>query len=123
MTRPYLDTEIELGGPPGTDLPDDRDGLEVYVERGSEAAALLFKKEREATPVFYNSLEEVDGVVLTDSFELGALGYEPTGDILRDEDHAMGAPPGENAFLVELENFLLERKAEAARLLTQEASR
>jgi len=56
MTRPYIDTEIELGGPSGTDLPDDRDGLEVYVERGSEAASLLFKKESETTPIPYNSL-------------------------------------------------------------------
>jgi len=62
-------------------------------------------------------------VVLADSFELEALGYEPTGDILRDEDHSMGAPPGENAFLIELEKFLLERKDEAATLLTEEASR
>jgi polar amino acid transport system substrate-binding protein len=123
MTRPYIDTEIELGGPPGTDLPDDRDGLEIYVERFSEAASLLFKKERETTPIFYDALSEVDGIVLTESYELEALGYEPTGDILRDEDHAMGAPPGENAFLVELEKFLLERKAEAAELLTREASR
>jgi len=123
MTRPYIDTEIELGGPPGTDLPDDRDGLEIYVERGSEAAALLRHKESETTPIPYNSLSEVDGVVLADSYELEALGYEPTGDILRDDDHAMGAPPGENAFLIELEEFLLERKDQAASLLTEEVSR
>jgi polar amino acid transport system substrate-binding protein len=123
MTRPYIDTEIEIGGPPGSDLPDHRDGLEIYVERGSEAAALLLKKERETTPIFYDSLSEVNGIVLADSYDLQALGYEPTGDILRDEDHAMGAPPGENAFLLELERFLLERKAEAAKLLTEEASR
>jgi polar amino acid transport system substrate-binding protein len=123
MTRPYIDTEIEIGGPPGSDPPDDRDGLEIYVERFSEAASLLRKKERETTPVPYNSLDEVDGLVLANSYELEALGYEPTGDILRDEDHAMGAPPGENAFLVALEKFLLERKDEAASLLTEESSR
>ncbi|MDQ2676250.1 MAG: transporter substrate-binding domain-containing protein [Actinomycetota bacterium] len=123
MTRPYIDTEIELGGPPGTDLPDDRDGLEVYVETASEAASLLRKKEHEAVPIPYETLSEVDGVVLANSYELEALGYEPTGDILRDEDHAMGVPPGENAFLIELEEFLLERKAHAAELLTEEASK
>jgi polar amino acid transport system substrate-binding protein len=122
MTRPYIDTEIEIGGPPGEDLPDDRDGLEIYVERFSEAASLLEKKEREVTALPYNSLDEVDGIVLANSYDLEALGYEPTGDILRDEDHAMGTPPGENSFLIELEEFLLERKDEAARLLTEEAS-
>jgi polar amino acid transport system substrate-binding protein len=123
MTRPYIDTEIEIGAPPGEDLPDDRDGLEIYVERFSEAASLLEKKEREVTAITYNALDEVDGIVLANSYDLEALGYEPTGDILRDEDHAMGTPPGENSFLIELEEFLLERKDEAAELLTQEASR
>lgn len=122
MTRPYIDTEIELGGPPGTDLPDDRDDLDVYVERASEAAALLRKKEREVEPIVYDHLSEVDGVVLAPSYDLEALGYEPTGDILRDNDHSMGVPPGENAFMIELEEFLLEHKDLAAKLLTEEAS-
>jgi polar amino acid transport system substrate-binding protein len=123
MTRPYIDTEIEIGGPPGEDLPDDRDGLEIYVEKASEAASLLRKKEHETTPIPYETLAEVDGIVLANSYELEALGYEPTGDILRDVDHAMGTPPGENAFLIELEQFLLERKAEAAELLTEETAK
>ncbi len=79
MTRPYIDTEIELGGPPGTDLPDHRDGLEIYVERASEAAALLRKKEGETTPIPYDALSEVDGVVLADSYELEALGTSRPG--------------------------------------------
>jgi polar amino acid transport system substrate-binding protein len=123
MTRPYVDTEIEIGLPPGDELPDELGETEVYVERSSEAAALLREEEDDAVPVPFDSLDEVDGPALLDTYDIDALGYERTDYILRDDEHAMAVPLGENAFLVELEKFLLDRGEEAEDLLHEEASR
>ena len=92
------------------------------MERSSEAAALLREEEDDAVPVYYDSLSEVDGLALLHTYEIDALGYERSDHILRDHEHAMAAPLGENAFLVELEQFLLDRGEEAEDLLHREAS-
>lgn len=123
MTRPYVDTEIEIGLPPGDELPDALGGVEVYVERSSEAAALLREEEDDAIPVPYDSLSEVDGLALLHTYEIDEIGYGRSDHILRDDEHAMAAPLGENAFLVELESFLLDRGEEAEDLLHEEVSR
>jgi polar amino acid transport system substrate-binding protein len=122
LTRPYVDTEIELGVPPGEELPDDLDEVEIWVERNSEAAALLQQEEGEANPIYYESLDEVEGPALLDDYELEAIGYERTDRIQRDDEHAMAVPMGENAFLVKLEHFLLDRGQEAEEILEREAA-
>jgi polar amino acid transport system substrate-binding protein len=120
MTRPYLDTEVQIGVPPGTELPDELGGEEIWVERNSEAAALLKQEEEDAIMVPFDQLSEVDGPALLDTWDIDALGYERTDYILRDHEHAMAVASGENAFLVELENFLLDRGEEAGEMLLEE---
>jgi hypothetical protein len=120
MTRPYLDTEVQIGVPPGTELPDELGGEEIWVERNSEAAALLKQEEEDAIMVPFDQLSEVDGPALLDTWDIDALGYERTDYILRDHEHAMAVASGENAFLVALENFLLDRGEEAGRILLEE---
>ena len=123
LTRPYLDTEVQIGVPPGTDLPDDLDGEEIWVERNSEAAALLKQEEEDAIRVPFDTLGEIDGPALLDTWEIDALDYDVTDYILRDDEHAMAVASGENGFLVELENFLLDNGEEAGRLLHEEVER
>jgi polar amino acid transport system substrate-binding protein len=123
MTAPYVDTEVHIGLPPGAELPGSLGGVEVWVERGSEPAALLREEEDDAIPVPFDSLAEVDGIALLDSWEVEAIGYEDTDHILRDHEHAMAVPPGENAFMTELESFLLDRGEEAEDILHREAAR
>lgn len=123
LTRPYVDTEIEFGVPPGEELPEDLDEVEIWVEQSSEAAALLQQEEGEANPIYYESVAEIEGPALLDDYELLAVGYERTERIQRDDEHAIAVPMGENAFLVELERFLLDRGQEAEELLEDEAER
>ena len=61
LTRPYVDTNVEVGVPPGTELPDDLGGRRIWVEAGSEAAALLEQEEADAVPVFFEELSESTG--------------------------------------------------------------
>lgn len=123
LTRPYVDTEIQFAVPPGSDEPDDLDGVEVWVEASSEEASILQQEEGDAVPVHFEGLGEVDGLALLDTWEIDAIGYDRTDRIQRDDEHAMAVPMGENAFLVELEHFLLDRGEEAEDLLHTEAER
>jgi polar amino acid transport system substrate-binding protein len=125
LTAPYLDSQIQFAVPPGGELPDDLDGVEVWVEEGSEAAALLQQEEVDATPLHYRQLAEIEGPApaLLNSYDIEALGYESTDRIQRDDEHAMAVPMGENAFLVELERFLLDRGEEADDSLREQVTR
>lgn len=123
LTRPYVDTEVEIGAPPGRSVPDELGGVEIWVQRSSEAAALLREEEDDAVPVFFDALREIDGPALLDTYDIDAIGYERTDYILRDHEHAMAVPNGENAMLVKLEHFLLDRGEEAEDLLHEEAER
>lgn len=123
LTRPYVDTEVEIGVPPRTELPGDLGGERIWVRRNSEAGALLKQEEEDAVPVAFDRLSEVDGPALLDTWEIDALEYDRTDYILRDHEHAMAVAMGENAFLVALERFLLDRGEEAEDLLHEEAER
>lgn len=123
LTRPYVDTEIQLGLPPGTEVPDSLGGIDVWVERGSEEAALLRQEEDDANALYFDRLDEIDGLALLDTYDIAAIGYERSDYILRDDEHALAVPAGENAWLVELERFLLDRGEEAEELLHREATR
>jgi polar amino acid transport system substrate-binding protein len=123
LTRPYIDTEVEYGIGPGEPPLDDFDGREVYVVEGSEAAALMRQEEDDAVPVYVETEADLESPALTDNYWFEPLGLSSTDDIKRDDEHAMAAPMGENAFLVELENFLLDRGGEANALLSEEVSR
>lgn len=123
LTRPYMDTQLEIGVQPGTDLPDDLGGTEIWVERGSPAAAQLKQEEEDAIPAFYEKPGEIEGPALVESYELDPLGLESVDYILSDDEHAMAVPMGENALLTELEYFLLDREAYAAKLLAEEVAR
>ena len=55
-----------------------------------------------------------------ENYVLDDLGLVRTDAELDEHEHAMAVAMGENAFLVELERFLLDREGEAAELLARE---
>lgn len=113
FTRPDADTEVEIGVPPGAEFTDELGGERIWVRRHSSAAALLKQEEEDAIPIVFDHLRQVDAAALLESWEIEALGYESTDYILRDDEHAFAAAAGENTFLVELEDFLLDRRRQA----------
>lgn len=119
LTWPYLKTRLLVGAPPGASLPDDLGGVEVAFERGAEAGGLLERKT-EARAVAVEELEAARGAAAADEWLLDDLGLRATGVELSEHDHVMAAPLGENAWLVELERFLLQRKGEIRALLERE---
>jgi polar amino acid transport system substrate-binding protein len=116
MTKPYLTTHLVVGMPEGRSIED---GERVVTERGTGATALLEQKTG-AIPVPRDTLEGLDGrPAVVDDWLLDDLRLRPA-ETLKHEEHVMLTAPGENAFLVELEHFLLDRKGRAIALLREE---
>jgi polar amino acid transport system substrate-binding protein len=122
LTRPYLNTQSVIAAPDeetANELSEDLEGHEIAVEANSELAAKL-SEDTDATVVPVDDLTEVDGPVAVESYLLDDLGLVRTDAELDEHEHAMAVAMGENAFLVELERFLLDREGEAAELLARE---
>jgi polar amino acid transport system substrate-binding protein len=119
LTRPYVEVQLVLAVPPGEELPPDPEDIAIEVEAHSQPAAVL-ELETDAVVVPVADTSEIEGPALVWSYEVDDLGLENTGRTLLEAEHAMAVPKGENAWLVELENFLLDRGEEAEAILARE---
>ena len=120
FTHPYLTTFVAVGVPEGVDPDTDIDGLEVSVEAGTAEAGLLRKTDAEVVTV--TDIATAEGAAVVDDWLLDDLDLVDTGIRLSESDHVMAVPHGENAWLTELERFLLEDPSEVERLLEQEGA-
>ena len=121
LTRPYANVEIVLGVPPDEETPDV-EGLDVVVEENSEAAAIV-EKETDANPIRVQSLTEADGrPVVVEDYLLDELGYRKTGHSMLETEHCLAVTLGENAWLTEIEKWLLDHEELASDLLRQEGT-
>jgi polar amino acid transport system substrate-binding protein len=109
LTRPYVDTELLLAHPPGEPMPQESHEVRIAVEAHSQAAGLLDHKTDYGL-LELDSLAAIDQPALVWDYWLDDLELESTGEDLIDEEHALAVRFGENAFLVELERYLLERE-------------
>jgi polar amino acid transport system substrate-binding protein len=115
MTRPYLTTHLVVGTPRGRPLRDDE---RVAVEAGTAAGQLLESKTGWQA-VRRESLAGVDGPAVVDDWLLDDL-HLVEAETLQAREHVMLVAPGENAFMLELERFLLDRRGRALALLEEE---
>jgi polar amino acid transport system substrate-binding protein len=122
LTRPFVSYEVVIAAPDEATaerLSEDLEGASIAVEAHSpEAAKLEEDTDAEVMPV--DDIAAVDGPVAVPEYMLDDLGYVRTDAELDEHEHAMAVSMGENAFLVELERFLLDREAEAGALVERE---
>jgi polar amino acid transport system substrate-binding protein len=122
ITRPYLTTQVVIAAPDerqAARLSEDLGGARISVEANSPEAAKL-EQDTDAVVVPVDDLATVDGPMAVPDYLLDDLGLVRTDAELDEHEHAMAAPMGENAFLVALERFLLDREAEAGAILERE---
>lgn len=118
MTKPYVTTDVVVGMPDGRELSD---GDLVVTETGTDHAWLL-EKETGARAVERETLEGLTGrPAVVDEWLLDALELEPV-EALAHTEHVMLTSPGENALLVALEQFLLDREDRVWDLLAEEGT-
>ena len=122
LTRPYLTTQTVIAAPDEATaqrLSEDLEGAAIAVEANSpEAAKLEMDTDAEVVPV--DDLTEVDGPAAVHDYLLDDLGLVRTDAELDEHEHAMAVSLGENAMLVALDRFLLDREARAGELLAEE---
>jgi polar amino acid transport system substrate-binding protein len=120
LTRPYVESRSVVGIPAGESFPDDFAGVPVAAELGSAEEGLLAQRT-DARVVPVASLSPRAGrPAAAPHFVLDDLGLRDSGTELDKAKHVMAVKLGENAFLVRLERFLLEREDEIERLLVEE---
>ena len=119
FTRPYAAASTVVGLPAGSSAPGDLDGVPVAVELGSEAEGLLERKTEAAVRPLRDLAAARGRAVAAHEYVLDDLRLTEATELKNDE-HVMAVRLGENAFLVRLERFLLNRKEEIERLLLEE---
>jgi polar amino acid transport system substrate-binding protein len=120
ITRPYVETRTVVGAPAGRSYPDDFEGVPVAVELGSEEEGLL-EQRTDAQVVAVADLGSRGGdPAAVHDYLLDDLELTDSGTELDSSKHVMAVKLGENAFLVRLERFLLNREDEIRRLLVEE---
>jgi polar amino acid transport system substrate-binding protein len=122
LTRPYLTSQVVIAAPDAQvadELSEDLGGQRIAVEANSPEAAKL-EQDTDAVVVPVDDLTAVDGPVAVPDYLLDDLDLVRTDAELDEHEHAMAVSMGENAFLVALERFLLDREAEAGEILERE---
>ena len=120
FTRPYVETRSVVGAPAGRSYPDDFAGVPVAVELGTEEEGLLEQRtDARVVPVTDLATRAGEPAAVHD-YLLDDLRLADSGTELGSAKHVMAVKLGENAFLVRLERFLLDREDEIRRLLVRE---
>jgi polar amino acid transport system substrate-binding protein len=120
FTRPYVDSRTVVGISPGTSPPDDFTGVPVFAELGSVEEGLLAQRtDARVRPVNDVAVARGQPAAVPD-FLLDDLELIDSGTELAKDKHVMAVRLGENAMLVRLERFLLNREDEARELLVEE---
>lgn len=120
FTRPYVETRTVVGAPAGASYPDDLAGVPVAVELGTEEEGLLEQRtDARVVPVADLASHRGDPAAVHD-YLLDDLDLTDTGTELDTAKHVMAVKLGENAFMVRLERFLLNREDEIRDLVVAE---
>ena len=124
ITRPYLTTKTVIAAPDeetAVALSEDLEGREIAAEEGTAAAGKLYE-DTDASVTLVEDIATHDGPVAVEDFLVDDLGYVPTDAELTEDEHAMAVSAGENAFMVELERFLLDNEQTARDILQREGT-
>ena len=119
LTSPYFESRVVVGIRKSSPPLDSVRGVPVAVESGDTSAYYLESEGASVVPVDDLSRAGASAVAAPE-WRLERLGLSPTDIKLRTEGHVMAAPPGENAFIERLDEFLSRRRGDVKGLLEQQ---
>jgi polar amino acid transport system substrate-binding protein len=120
FTRPYIETRSVVGIAPGAYHPDGFAGMPVTVELGTAEEGLLAQRTDARVVPVRDVASRPGRPAAVHDYLLDDLRLADSGTELDSAKHVMAVKLGENAFLVRLERFLLEREDEIERLVAEE---
>jgi len=115
LTRSYLETSVYVGNAPGVVVGAEIKGQAVAVAAGTDIGHYV--REEKAVPTYHTQLPDGAPLAAGYAWQLRRWGYHNLGIRLKDENHVMAVPPGENAWLLALETFLHQSKGQVSQLL------
>jgi ABC-type amino acid transport substrate-binding protein len=115
FTKPYYTDTTDIGAPPGSAPPGALTGRTVAVQNGSAVAAEL--KTRGAAVVRMDDIARATALAAAPTWQLARMGYTRGDLVLQQQKHVIAAPQGENAWLVEIEHLLHDRKSQIPQML------
>lgn len=118
ITRSYFSSRIVVGVSSSAALPRDIEGKRVFVPRSGGLAAHV--RELGGIPVRIKDKPRVNGLLAAPEWQLKRLGLVPSEIEIHEEKRVMATPPGENAWLMRLEEFLHSRQSHARALLERQ---
>ncbi|SDJ98056.1 substrate-binding periplasmic protein [Microbulbifer yueqingensis] len=107
FTSPYYVSHAVVGVPQSGERISSVEGRAVALRPDSGLHHLL--KERGARPFKRGYLENVDMPVAAEAWEIERLGLRKTDITLTKRRYVMAVPSGENALIMRLENFLMQK--------------
>jgi polar amino acid transport system substrate-binding protein len=110
LTHPYLVEDFVVGLPPGQARLDSLQGTAVGFVGGDLPAAYLTKEGAHPSPVA--NLSSATGPVAGPEWLLRKSGFTLTRFSLYQRKHVIAVPPGENAWLKQLDDFLKQHASE-----------
>jgi polar amino acid transport system substrate-binding protein len=109
FTRPFYTDTIVIGAPPGTTRVRSLEGRAVSVD-AKEPAVGGYVRKKGGIPRPVPELGTALGLVAAPTWRLQYLGFGPAGITLHEAHHVVAATPGENAWLMRIEQSIAVRK-------------
>ena len=120
FTSAYFEETYRVATPAGSQLANIK-GAEVYVRKGEAVAAKVKKKGARVMAV--DDLARVSGPIAAADWEIEQLGLTSTNEELESVKHVIAVPPGENALIKRLDEFLQGKRYDIKNLLQQQAEK
>lgn len=120
LTSPYFEETYRIAIPPALQLESIK-GAEVTVEKGDAVAAKLEKKG--ARVVRVDDLTNVSGPVAAPDWQLEQMDLKSMNEDLASLKHVIATPPGENALIKRLDEFLYKKRFDVKNLLQQQVAK
>ena len=112
MSRPFVTYGVMIGFPRGIEVPLSFEGLEIAVPWGSPLSSRVERigAEPVATRDWWQKGPQLQQPAAAADWAIRAWGMTNSGVELKQEKHVMAVPPGENGWLVYIEQFLHARE-------------
>ena len=116
FTKPFYTDTIVVGAPPGMPRVRSLKGQVVSVHAKDPAVA-AYVRRKGGVPRPIPELGHAVGLVAARTWQLAHLGFGSTGVTLHKAHHVIAATPGENAWLMRIEESIAVRKPAIPQIL------
>jgi polar amino acid transport system substrate-binding protein len=116
FTKPFYTDTIVVGAPPGTRRLEKLDGQTVFFH-AREPAIGAYVRKKGGVPRPVPELGGAPGLVAAPTWQLSSLALGPAGVTLHEARHVIAATPGENAWLMRIEQSIAARKSVVGMIL------